>query len=466
MASNVSNNPSSSNQAPQFGTLLFADDFDALSLSSEWKTIEPVQWLANGWLHTKDNNGWPRDSLAVVHDGDKTWGDYVVSVTAGFTPGTPWEYINIPLRVNGFRRSSSSRSGNAYELELVGKKGWGSADWDTIRLSRTSGSAGSSIPLFQGKWNSALSPAHIQASLSGGHIEISINGERLIDLVDPTPLMYGGVGVHAIWESEAQFDNLTVINTAFNPQFQLQENTAKGMEVGSITALDFDAGDTLTYAITAGNSDPDADSQPAFAINPTTGVISVNDSGDLDYESTARFHLQVTATDAGGLSDTAPISINLTNQAEAGNDRPEAEDASFSVLENSAEGTAVGIVTATDVDANDGLVYGITGGNSDPDADGTPAFAIDATSGDLTINDRGDINFKTSSPFRLQVTATDRGGLSDTATISVNLITINDAPFAADKTVRVAKNSSYTFKADDFGFNDVNDSLLCPNRGP
>lgn len=89
MTSDMSINPSSSNQAPQFRSTLFEDQFDAATLSSERQTVEPFQWLANGWLHTRNTNGWPRDSLAVVHDGDSSWTEYEGSITAGLTPGTP-----------------------------------------------------------------------------------------------------------------------------------------------------------------------------------------------------------------------------------------------------------------------------------------------------------------------------------------------------------------------------------------
>lgn len=177
------------------------------------------------------------------------------------------------------------------------------------------------------------------------------------------------------------------------------------------------------------------------AASPAHIQASLNSRDDLDYETTPSIHLQATATDAGSLSDRVPVSISLTNLAEPGNDRPEAQDASFGLPENSPQGTAVGTDTATDADT-----------------DGKPAFAINATSGVLSIHDPGDINFKTSPPFRLQVTATDRGGLSDTASINVNLITINDAPSAADKTVGMAKISFYTILANDFGFRDINDS--------
>jgi VCBS repeat-containing protein len=206
-----------------------------------------------------------------------------------------------------------------------------------------------------------------------------------------------------------------------NPRLLIAENTSVGIIVDSTVATDPDAGDTLTYAITAGNSDPDGDSHLAFAISPTTGAITVNDSGDLDYETTTPFTLQITATDSSGLSDTAPVTIALTNVDEPGNESPEAQDATFTHPENSPNNTTVGTVFATDIDAGDTLTYSITAGNSNPDGDSNLAFDIDSTTGEISVNDSGDLDFETTSFFNLTVTVTDGGGLSDTAAVKINL---------------------------------------------
>ena len=201
-------------------------------------------------------------------------------------------------------------------------------------------------------------------------------------------------------------------------EFTALENSASNNLVGIVTASDKDP---ITYAITAGNSDPEGDGSPAFSINPTTGAISVNDSGDLDYETTPQFTLQVTATDSSGLSDTAPVTITLTNVDEPGNESPEAQHTTFILPENSPDSTAVGTVTATDIDAGDTLNYAITAGNSDPDGDSNRAFLIDSATGEITVNDSDDLDFETTPTFNLTVEVTDSGGLSDTAAIRINL---------------------------------------------
>ncbi|MEQ1738691.1 MAG: FG-GAP-like repeat-containing protein [Methyloglobulus sp.] len=200
--------------------------------------------------------------------------------------------------------------------------------------------------------------------------------------------------------------------------FTLTENSKEGVVVGIIAAS---GENPLNYAITSGNSDPDSDSNPVFAIDSATGVISVNDSGDLDFETISQFNLEVKVTDADSLSDTADVIVQLSNVDEPGNDRPEAQNAIFTLAENSINATAVGIVAAADVDAGDTLTYTIATGNTDPDGDSTPAFAINANTGQVTVNDNGDLDYETIPVFNLTVKAIDAGGLFDTAAIKINL---------------------------------------------
>src|SRR5258706_13425694 len=66
------------------------------------------------------------------------------------------------------------------------------------------------------------------------------------------------------------------------------------------------AGQAISYSITGGNS------LGGFAIDASTGAITVADSTKLDFETHPTFNLTVTASD-GTLSDTAVITVNLNN---------------------------------------------------------------------------------------------------------------------------------------------------------
>ena len=123
-----------------------------------------------------------------------------------------------------------------------------------------------------------------------------------------------------------------------------------------------------------------------FAIDSATGEIAVADSAQLDFETTPVFNLTVTVTDSGGLTDDAAVTINVTGDNEA----PVASDATFALAESSGDGTVVGSVSASDVDAGDILTYAITGG------DPTGVFAINATTGEITVADGAQLDFETT----------------------------------------------------------------------
>ncbi|HEX5065660.1 MAG TPA: cadherin domain-containing protein, partial [Myxococcota bacterium] len=223
--------------------------------------------------------------------------------------------------------------------------------------------------------------------------------------------------------------NLTNVNEApvlNDAAFSVAENSAAGTAVATLAATDPDAGSTFTYSILSGNTGG------AFALDPTTGQITVANPAALDFETTPSFTLTVQVTDAGGLTDNATITVNLTNVNEA----PVLNDAAFSVAENSAAGTAVATLAATDPDAGSIFTYSILGGNTNG------AFALDPTTGQITVANPAALDFETTPTFTLTVQVTDAGGLTDTATITVDLTDANEVPDLADATFALAENSA------------------------
>ena len=235
------------------------------------------------------------------------------------------------------------------------------------------------------------------------------------------------------------------VPTVEDQTFTIPENSLLNTLVGTVTADDPD-NDTLTFSITAGNPDQDEDGTAAFTID-NEGIIRVADPDDIDFETNPNNQLTVVANDGEINSQPATVTINLTNVDEGENNAPVANDATFTLAENSSNGTTVGTVTATDADG-DNLTYSITAGNPNGDQDGTPAFAIDNT-GTITVADSDDLDFETNPNNTLTVTVTDNGtpSLSDTATITVNLSDIepetNLAPVADDATFTLAENSNF-----------------------
>lgn len=89
--------------------------------------------------------------------------------------------------------------------------------------------------------------------------------------------------------------------------FTLPENSAASTPLGTMTATDPDAGDTLTFSIVAGNT------LSAFAINPTTGLLTVANTAALNFEVTPQFNLTIQVADELGATDSTAVTINLTD---------------------------------------------------------------------------------------------------------------------------------------------------------
>jgi len=90
------------------------------------------------------------------------------------------------------------------------------------------------------------------------------------------------------------------------------ENAANGTVVG-ITALatDADIGTSISYSLTA-------NAGGRFAIDSSTGVITVANGGLLDYESATSHNVTVLATSSDGSTNSAVFAIAVTNA----NDNP------------------------------------------------------------------------------------------------------------------------------------------------
>jgi VCBS repeat-containing protein len=154
---------------------------------------------------------------------------------------------------------------------------------------------------------------------------------------------------------DARNDKYTV-----SEDFVLTKTKANGVLLN-----DFDAnGDALTVTLVSG---------------PTHGTLSLSANGAFTYDSDQNYHgadsFTYGVSDGRGGFDTATVNITVVSV----NDAPSAASMASggSVDENSANGTVVGVVTATDPDLGDTLTYSLVN-----NAGGR--FAINATTGEIT----------------------------------------------------------------------------------
>ena len=100
------------------------------------------------------------------------------------------------------------------------------------------------------------------------------------------------------------------------------------------------------------------------------------------------------------------------------NAAPEINDQSFSIDENSASGTAVGTISASDPNGDE-ITFSITAGNTDD------AFAV-ADDGNITVNTQAALDFETTASFELTVQVSD-GQAEASASITIDLNDVDES---------------------------------------
>jgi len=195
-----------------------------------------------------------------------------------------------------------------------------------------------------------------------------------------------------------------------NQSFSLNENSPSGTIVGTVTATDPDAGQIKTFSIASGNAGS------AFAINASTGVLTVATSTAIKFEATPSFALVVKVQDngTGNLSSQATVTVAIQNV----NEKPVIADQTISVNTNTANGTVIKAITASDPDAGQVLTWSIVSGNTDN------AFSISPSTGVLSIANSAALNLGINLAFALVTKVQDNGAgnLASQATVYVNLV--------------------------------------------
>ncbi|XP_060602144.1 cadherin-23-like isoform X2 [Ruditapes philippinarum] len=209
----------------------------------------------------------------------------------------------------------------------------------------------------------------------------------------------------------------------FNPGVysgSVSETAVVETTVTTVTATDIDSADTsLTLSFASGNSDN------IFRVD-ANGEVVINDVTNLDYDVGARnYILVVQAVDTASNTGTASIAIEITNVNEA-TPTLTAISNTVSVTEESASGTSVDVVNATDTDHGvDGeIIYSISSVTNS----GAALFTVDPTSG--VISTSGTLDRESQNVFELTILATDKGtnpsALSATYSLTVSVTDVND----------------------------------------
>jgi VCBS repeat-containing protein len=196
--------------------------------------------------------------------------------------------------------------------------------------------------------------------------------------------------------------------TIANQTLEVDENSAVGAVVGTVTATDPDGAatpnGTLTYAITSAVNIDGQNSLGVFAINARSGQITVASTANsaLDFEQFPTYTLVVRVSDGGApsLNASANVVINLRDKFSVANQ-------SFTVSDDASVGTLVGTIQPTDPGT---LTFSITGGNVND------VFSMPGGRADLIV--AKPIDFVTTPTYNLTVQVSG-GGTTVNITVTI-----------------------------------------------
>ena len=317
-----------------------------------------------------------------VADYDGTFvygcGTSIDSSTANYNSGGSF-YADGTTTVGSFGSFGyglSDMAGNVFE--------WTSSGDDTSRVGRG------------GSW------LHLE-----DHCTVSVKNEYSPDSTEPT------IGFRVYYVNEAP--------TIDDGTFDVDEDSANGTVVGQVVASDPE-GNITGYALTDGNG------SGAFAID-SSGQITVADGSQLDFETQSQYVLTVEVSDAGALTDTAAITVDVNDVNEAPTDIALSAN---TVPENTdtSSGHVVGTLSSSDPDTSapfNALSFSIQGGADSArfNVNGTDLVLTDGT---LDFENPSDANNDGAYEVSMRVTDGGTPGLTYDETLTVMVADVNEAP--------------------------------------
>lgn len=185
---------------------------------------------------------------------------------------------------------------------------------------------------------------------------------------------------------------------------------AENTTTSSLLTINASDQDTLNFLLLGSGSE-------LFSIHLTSGVVALTTV--LDYEVTSLYTLTVRVSDSNGGIATTSLTVTVSDV----NDSPQFLGAPYSatISENLPSGSDVIKIAAIDADG-DSLTYSLSGTNSGH-------FQISSASGLIETNQEHD--YETLNSYSLTVSVSD-GTLSITASLTITVTNINDAPYVTN----------------------------------
>ena len=210
----------------------------------------------------------------------------------------------------------------------------------------------------------------------------------------------------------------------------IAENAISGTSAGTIISSDVDLGDGATLSLLD-------NAAGRFAINSSTGVVTISSGSILDRESAAAYTITVRVTDSAGAAYDKVFAVSVTDIDEFDVGAiTDINSAGNSITENTANGTTVGITaSASDADAtNSAINYSL-----DDSAGGR--FAINSFTGVVTVANGSLLDCEAATSHVITVRATSSDSSSSTANFTISLIDSDEFDVGTITDINSAGNS-------------------------
>jgi len=186
----------------------------------------------------------------------------------------------------------------------------------------------------------------------------------------------------------------------------ISENMQENTLIGTLTSVDLE--DTqFTYSLVSGEGDTD---NSQFVL---TNGNELRTAAVFDFETKNSYSLRIKTDDGNGGTFETALSISVTNV----NETPiNIALSSNTLAENSASGSVIGTLSATDPDADETFTFSISGK--------TESFAINNSQ----LVAMQSFNFETQSTHSLTITVTDNAQNTFSKTIEILIQNVNEAP--------------------------------------
>ncbi|MBF7073393.1 tandem-95 repeat protein [Glaciecola sp. MH2013] len=194
-----------------------------------------------------------------------------------------------------------------------------------------------------------------------------------------------------------------------------------------------------------GATDVDGDTLVVSGVSASSGTVVLNSDGSISYTPAPDFNGPVTLTYLVDDGNGGVVPVTITIDVTAVNDDP----------------VAVNDAASTDEDSS--VTINVLINDSDVDGDSLTVITPSSPNGTVTVNADGNLVFTPNADFNgiatITYTISDGNGGTDTASVEVTVVPINDAPVGVEQTLSTNEDTALTFNPLD-GASDVDGDTL------